>query len=58
MKRQCTRDKYAAIASYFNTLYETKRIRFDDAILQTAQHFFCSIATVMRAMRTQKAQII
>jgi hypothetical protein len=54
MKKQSTIDRYQAIATHFKSLYDTKRIRFEDAVLLTAQHFFCSVATVLRAMRAQK----
>jgi hypothetical protein len=54
MKKQCTKDKYAAMVIYLKMLHEKERIRLDDAISRTAQHFFCSTATVLRAMRMQK----
>jgi hypothetical protein len=54
MKKQSTINRYAAIAAYYQNLIHIERRRFDDAVEETAQYFFCASSTVMRAIRLAK----
>ena len=50
--RIATIEKYRAIKTRFEHLYNTKRVRYDDVIQQLAQEYFCSEQTILRVLKT------
>ncbi len=50
-KRNSTLNKHKAVYKYFCDLFEKKRIRYDDCVQKTANHFFYSAYTVEDILR-------
>jgi len=50
-KRNATLTKYKAVYQYFCHLFDKKRIRYDDCIKKTAEHFFYSTYTIEDILR-------
>jgi hypothetical protein len=50
--REVTIRKYRAVQERFNYLYNQKRIRYDDCILQLQEEFFYSARSVHRILTT------